>query len=158
MKIFAYGALMSLQHMNHYALPFSSRIPAMAKGYRLVFEKKSLDHPLKGWANIRKSDSRDIVHGILYEISDVGVAMIDIREDYPHGYTREKVLVSLQNGETVEAVSYIAHPDMIQTGLFPTAEYVQLICESSDLLPEQYLQTIRLVKTLEEVTNVQKED
>ena len=149
MKIFAYGALMSLQHLKKFGISYSLRIPVTAKGYTLHFEKVAKDHPQKGWANIAKGSNTDVVHGILYDIPGEGIAIIDVLEDYPHGYTRELITVTRENGQTIDAFAYIAHPEMIAENLLPTMEYVELLCESEDMLPPGYIQTLRLARTLE---------
>jgi gamma-glutamylcyclotransferase (GGCT)/AIG2-like uncharacterized protein YtfP len=152
MKIFAYGALMSLTHLKRFEIPYSSRVGAILHGYELRFEKKAVNHPQKGWANIKKNPEGH-VHGILYEIPAKGVAIIDVREEYPNGYTREKVKVTLEDGKEVAAISYIARPEMIGDNLFPTEEYINLLCESKDLLPKEYIKQIKSTEVLEESLN-----
>ena len=148
MKVFAYGALMSPTHMKRIGVTPTLRIPAFLEGYALRFEKKQLHNPFYGAANIQKTIASTKVFGILLELSDKDIAIIDILEEYPIGYIKEIVTVTLMSGDKVEATAYIAHPEMVAENLLPTKEYVGLICESVDILPEEYLKLIREMKTL----------
>ena len=66
----------------------------------------------EGYANIIQ-DEKSVVEGIIYEISDSDIAKLDYYEGYPFHYDRIKVRVKLDDGQEVEAVTYIAQPDKI---------------------------------------------
>ncbi len=153
MKLFAYGALMSATHLKNINVTPLSRELAILDGYELRFEKKQSHNPYYGAANIRKSLPTSKVFGIVYDFSDKDIAIIDACEEYPTGYTREKITVSLLNGEQLEVTSYIAHPEMVADNLFPTKGYIHLIAESTDILPEEYIRLLHEIETLPEGNN-----
>ena len=150
MKLFAYGALMSKTHMDAIGIDHSTRQAASLPGYVLQFSKRQLHDPRIGAATIVKADPDDIVYGILYDLTDEAIAAIDIREEFPTGYTREPITVTLDNGSHVEAIAYIAHPDHIFDDLMPTAQYIRFLTESTDLLPEAYIAALKEVAHLKE--------
>ncbi len=149
MKYFAYGAMMSVTHMKQIGVDVSTRVPAYLSGHRLRFEKKDLFTIGMGSASINKTEKKDRVYGALYDLTDAEVDILDEKEEYPTGYTREPVTVMLQSGEKVAAFTYIAHPSMVEENLLPTREYIDLICESVDILPVAYIAEIRKNKTLD---------
>ncbi len=154
MKLFAYGALMSPTHLKYINVSPLSRETAMLEGYELRFEKIQSHNPYYGAANIRKTLSLSKVFGVVYDITDEDLAIIDEREEYPTGYTRENITVQLLSGETIDAITYIAHPEMIAENLLPTKEYISLITESVDILPEEYIQLLNEIETLPEHLNI----
>lgn len=137
---------MSAAEMKRMGIDSASRTPATVEGYELRFEKRASNNHQKGFANITVSDTRS-VHGILYDVADEDMGIIDKRENE---YTKKEVIATLKNGEKVKALAYVANPDVIFEDLLPSREYIQLICESEDLLPEDYLKAIRVLNTLEE--------
>ncbi len=148
MKIFTYGALMSTTHLKRVGIDSSSRTPAFLENYKLKFEKAALNDPKKGFANISISE-KEQVHGILYDLNDSEILILDARVG---GYTRKEVLVKLTNGKSLPATTYVADHNVIFENLLPSSEYIQLICESDDLLPKYYLDAVRTTKTLEDNT------
>ncbi|MEK7571421.1 MAG: gamma-glutamylcyclotransferase family protein [Patescibacteria group bacterium] len=149
MKLFAYGALMSQTWMKHIGVDPSTRQAAFLPKYSLVFTKQAASHPQKGFATIISDNNKTGIHGILYELTDEDVKIIDKTEDYPIGYTREEVFVTLSSGDKVEATTYVATPFTLQENLLPTKEYIALITESKDLLPADYITKLMQTVTLD---------
>ncbi len=148
MKLFAYGALMSSTHLKRLEISPKIRMPAILEGYALRFEKRQSHNPYYGAANIQKSFPTSRVFGIVFDFSENDIRIIDEREEYPTGYTREVVTVKLLSGEDLEVQTYVAHPDKIANNLLPTKGYIDLITESTDILPEEYIQLLREMETL----------
>ena len=148
MKYFAYGSNMDPDRMRERGVNFLKREHAILEGWRLEFNKVSSRNPEEGYANIVK-DENSVVEGILYEIDDLDLKILDRYEGYPSHYERIKVVVRMDNGENVEAVTYIAKPDKVKDGLKPSREYLNHLLKGCDLLSEEYCRKLRKWETLD---------
>lgn len=148
MKYFAYGSNMDPERMKNRGVKFLKRERAILKGFKLVFNKISFQNPGEGFANIVEDD-KEVVEGILYEIEENDLEKLDRHEGYPSHYTRIKVNVTLENGQTVEAITYIARPDRTREGLKPSKEYLRHLLKGCDLLSKEYCEKLRNVETLD---------
>ena len=148
MKYFAYGSNMDPDRMRERGTNFLKREQATLEGWRLEFNKVSSRNPKEGYANIVK-DKNGVVEGILYEINNSDLKMLDIYEGYPNHYERIKVTVRMDNGERVEAATYIARPDKVKDGLKPSREYLNHLLKGCDLLSEEYCRKLRRWETLD---------
>lgn len=148
MYYFAYGSNMSVQRMKERGIEFTERIPAVLIGYRLEFNKIASRNPKEGYANI-VPDKNKKVEGALYEISDNCLLILDRYEGYPRHYKREKVKVQFNNGQEVEAVTYIAQSDKVQTGLKPSRDYLDFLLAGKDVLSEEYYNRFTEIETLD---------
>jgi len=132
--------------MRERGVNFSKREHAILEGWRLDFNKVSSRNPEEGYANIVKSEN-NIVEGVLYEIPDSDLKTLDRYEGYPSHYGRIKIIVIMDNGEKVEAVTYVAKPDKVKDGLKPSREYLCHLLKGCDLLSEEYCKKLREWKT-----------
>jgi len=148
MKYFAYGSNMDPDRMKERGVNFSKREHAILEGWRLEFNKVSSRNLKEGYANIVR-DENSIVEGVLYEITDSDLKVLDRYEGYPSHYERIKVVVRMDSGEKVEAVTYIAKPDKVKDGLKPSREYLSHLLKGCDLLSEEYWKKLRRWKTLD---------
>ncbi|WP_433780384.1 gamma-glutamylcyclotransferase family protein [Flavobacterium anhuiense] len=146
MYYFAYGSNMDEERMKKRCVVFTTRKFGVLKGYRLVFNKKASAGDFT-YANI-EIDENDIVEGVLYQISEAGIASLDKFEGYPKNYYKENI--DIQTGdETVSAIVYIANKDKIANNLFPKKEYLSHILAGKDLLSQDYFERLLNVKTLD---------
>ncbi|MEN2975432.1 MAG: gamma-glutamylcyclotransferase family protein [Candidatus Caldarchaeales archaeon] len=145
---FAYGSNMDPDQMKIRGVSFSKRLHAVLKGFRLEFNKLSFRNPREGYANI-VPDREGVVEGILYEVEDEDLSKLDRYEGYPFHYNRVKVDVMLDDGQMVEAVAYIARPEMTRKNLKPTKEYLSHLLKGSDLLSKEYYERLSNVRTLD---------
>ncbi|MEM2057119.1 MAG: gamma-glutamylcyclotransferase family protein [Thermoproteota archaeon] len=145
---FAYGSYMNPDRMKERGVRFYKRIHAVLEGYRLEFNKLSSRNPMEGYANIIPNMSEK-VEGILYEIEEEGLKMLDRCEGYPQHYCRMKVTVKLDDGREIVAVTYIARPEKCRIGLKPTKEYLNHLLKGADLLSEEYYEKLSKVETLD---------
>jgi gamma-glutamylcyclotransferase len=143
MKYFAYGSNMDTSRMLARGLNFSSRQPAKLEGYKLIFNKKSLQGMA---ANIEKSNA-DTVEGILYEFPDSEIDRLDSKKGYPIHYDRIKVEVSLADVTLEEVSTYIAQPDKTINGLAPTKKYLSHLLAGKDILSPGYIKILQATKT-----------
>lgn len=109
--------------MGERGIKFSRREHAILKGWRLEFNKEASSNPEEGFANIVQ-DKKSVVEEILYEVQDEDLDELDKYEGRPNHYERINVKVKLDNGEEVEAETYIANPSRIKNGLKPRRKYL----------------------------------
>jgi len=126
---------------------FSIREHAILEGWRLEFNKMVSPNSNEGYANIIQ-DEKSVVEGIIYEVSDSDMAKLDCYEGYPSHYDRIKIRVKLDDGQEVEAVTYIAQPDKIGSGLKPSKEYLNHLLKGCDILSKEYCAKLRKLDTL----------
>ena len=141
-RYFAYGSNMDPEQMIGRGVEFTSREWALLKGWRLEFNKEVSSCPNAGYANIVK-DEDGVVEGILYEITEKGLGLLDCKEGYPDHYGQIQVGVVLGNGEEVEAITYVAQLDWVREGLKPTRDYMQHLLAGCDLLSDEYCDKLR---------------
>ena len=127
---------------------FLKREHAILEGWRLEFNKVSSRNSKEGYANIVR-DENGIVEGVLYDIADSDLKILDRYEGYPSHYERIKVVVRMDDGEVVEAVTYVAKPDKVREGLKPSKEYLNHLLKGCDLLSEEYCRKLRKLETLD---------
>jgi gamma-glutamylcyclotransferase (GGCT)/AIG2-like uncharacterized protein YtfP len=147
MKIFTYGALMSAKYMEEIGVDPSTRQRATLHDHELRFAKQSSDNPQKSYATVSPVNGKS-VYGIVYDVPERSMAILDMIEDYPHGYTRETVTVMNAGDKDMQVTIYIANPDMLVPGLLPSEEYIQKLLESEDLLPPDYIKWLKHHPTL----------
>ncbi|MEM3422029.1 MAG: gamma-glutamylcyclotransferase family protein [Candidatus Hadarchaeum sp.] len=148
MRYFAYGSNMDPERMKERGIQFSKREHAILKGFRLEFNKITNRNTNEGKANIVDDDEKSL-EGILYEIKDNDLEKLDKYEGCPKHYTKKDVNVILDNGKTVEAITYIAQPNMTRKGLKPTREYLIHLLRGCDLLSKEYCEMLKKVETLD---------
>jgi len=149
-KYFAYGSNMDPDRMREERkVFFLKRERAVLEGWRLLFNKIKRDLPGAGYANIVK-DEGSIVEGVLYEIREEDLEKLDECEGYPRHYYRRKVKVRIEDGREVEALTYIANPDMTRSDLKPTRKYLRYLIRGSDILSEEYREKLQRIETLED--------
>ncbi len=138
MKYFAYGSNMSEKRMIDRGLIPSGKQVAYLDNYEFLINKRSYKDPKVGYANVaEKKDS--VVEGILYEVRDKEIEMLDRFEGYPSHYDRKILNLRLSNGVFVEGVVYIANfgwtsPKQLKT----TIEYKNFILEGKEWISENY--------------------
>lgn len=129
--------------MEKKGVRFSSCQRALLPGYRLLFNKKALRERLPpdiGFANINE-DPNGTVEGILYDIVDEDLTLLDESERYPDHYTRISITVQT-NEKEVPCTTYQARPDKIASGLKPSRNYLNHILAAKDFLSRQYFEAL----------------
>jgi gamma-glutamylcyclotransferase len=144
---FAYGSNMNLQRMMDRSAYFTQRKRGILHGHRLVFNKISGTYPGHGVANVVAERGYDVV-GVLYEVDRPGIEALDGHEGVRGGhYIRTEMLVQLNDGTSVNAFVYVAHPNKVEDGLTPHDDYFYHLEQGLDLLGEggaDYLKQARL--------------
>lgn len=148
MKYFAYGSNMDPDRMSKRNVKFYDRKHAILKNYSLQFNKIASSNPEKeGKANIM-CDANELVEGVLYEIESSDEIKLDKYEGYPKHYDKDTVSVQLDDGTMIDAITYIAQPNMIKEGLRPTREYLDHLLVVNDMLSKSYYENLKSWSTL----------
>ncbi|MFC1949301.1 gamma-glutamylcyclotransferase family protein [Chloroflexota bacterium] len=120
MYYFAYASNLNQKQMRERCPDSKPVFRATLPNYRIVFS---------GWSRIRRGGTANIVLnrgekvlGAIYEVSDLCLRKLDQHES---GYNRLKVNVFDEDGESVEAVTYIKAGQAEETK--PSAEYLSVI-------------------------------
>ena len=143
MHYFAYGSNCNPVVMKRKGVDFTSRKRAVLHRYRLLFNKKAYRESLPdsiGFANINE-DPDGIVEGVLYDICDKHLGLLDRSERYPDHYGRIHVVVETEDGP-IECCAYQAQPDKLASGLVPSRNYLDHILAADDFLSRQYYEAL----------------
>lgn len=154
MLYFAYGSNMSLEQMNKRITEeggtFSVVGRAILRDFELRFNKASSRDASSGFANaVEKPGS--VVEGILYEVDEKGMSLLDAFEGVPgRHYQREFLQVETPEGLKVEACVYVACPDKVREGLKPARGYLERLLEGRAFLSQEYVRWLETQPALEE--------
>lgn len=143
MHYFAYGSNCNPVVMKRKGVDYSSRRRAVLHRYRLLFNKKAYRESLPdsiGFANINE-DPEGTVEGVLYDICDEHLDLLDQSERHPDHYMRIHVVVESDDGP-IECFAYQAQPDKLAAGLVPSRNYLDHILAADDFLSRQYYEAL----------------
>ena len=146
MKYFAYGSNLLTRRLRDPARAPSAVAlgVASAPGFVMRFHKIGTDGSGK-CTLIPTRDDADVVYGVLYEFADFDLAGLD-REEGVHlgGYTRHSLRLRLPNGDTSEAMTYIAGDPYIDPACVPFDWYRDLVVAGAreHRLPSAYIQEL----------------
>ncbi|MGD9884869.1 MAG: gamma-glutamylcyclotransferase family protein [Reyranella sp.] len=150
---FAYGSNMSAARLFDERLvpegvPAGERVAGRLDGWRLAFNKRARSPAGSGAGNIVVAENAS-VFGTLNQLSAAGFAVLDRCEGVAGGhYERRTVSVArLDNGEPVEAITYVA----LLTGadLRPTRAYLAHLLAGRDMLPADYVRWLAATPTVD---------
>lgn len=134
---FAYGSNMDVAQMLTREAPFTQIKKGRVYGQRLVFNKIADRYPGYGYANIVPEHGFDVM-GVLYEVNESGLMKLDEKEGVSSNhYFRSQIEVLLDDGSSIEAVVYLAHPSRVKDGLFPTHSYMEHLYKGLDILGDE---------------------
>jgi len=120
---FAYASNLSKKQMLERAPDSQSKFVATLPNYKVIFAGRSRQWR-GGVATIARSRG-DKVNGAIYEISERDLRRLDRDEGYPGSYNRINVTVFDEDGNAVEAVTYIKAGRLEETQ--PSKEYLAVI-------------------------------
>jgi gamma-glutamylcyclotransferase len=115
-RYFAYGSALSRRHIGEWAAEhgvdarlFARGVPAVLRGYRLVFDVES-----RFWggrvADLAE-DKDGAVHGVLFEIPVPAKEAVLRKEGVPTGLSEEIDVSVSAEGKTVAAKAFVARPE-----------------------------------------------
>lgn len=136
MYYFAYGSNMNIEHMRRLC-GWHSRMLCRAK---LPDFEIGLD--TRGYANIRSKQGDD-VWGVLYEIDQDGLNMLDRFEGYPYVFGRQEVVSFDDNSVEYKCHIYI-EPEQEFGGKEAREEYFRRVIAASyeNHLPEEWIKKL----------------
>jgi gamma-glutamylcyclotransferase len=138
---FAYGSNLWIDQMAARTGPIATGEdrPRVARlsDHRLVFNMRGGDGQV--YANVESPGAAVI--GVIYRCTS---AALDKLDGYERGYERRQVLVTDEDGATLEAVVYVAKPNRVVSGGKPSADYLEKVLRGARQhgLPEAYIREI----------------
>lgn len=123
MYYFAYASNLNRKQMRERCPECKPMFVATLPNYKLVFAGWSRQWR-GGIASIKRFGGEKVVGGV-YEVSEQDLRKLDRYERCPGDYNRLKVTVFDEDGNPVEAVTYIKSGQLEETS--PTKEYVAVI-------------------------------
>ena len=153
---FAYGSNMDAgrlfdDRLKPQGVAAGERIGGRLDGWRLTFDKQVTrpDAPPGAGAGNIVPAAGEAVHGTLNALPPKGFEVLDIHEGVAGGhYERRRVpVVRADNGETVEAITYVALK--VGAGLKPTRSYLGCLLAGRDLLPADYWDRLNATSILD---------
>ena len=123
MNYFAYGPNLNRKQMLERCPDSKPRFVATLNNYKLVFV--GWFRQWRGGVVSIKSRRGEKVLGAVYEISEADLRRLDKYEGYPTNYNRSKVTVFNEDGEPIEAITYIKSGQLEETSA--SKEYLAVI-------------------------------
>ena len=149
MKYFAYGSNMDCKRMLARGIEFKDRVPGKVKDVKLVFNKSAAYNSSNGYANIQLQKG-SFVEGVLYTIRKSDIRKLDFYEGYPLHYEKWEVMVKLETGEIIKAITYIAVPNKTRKGLKPSKDYLDHLLAGKYFLSDDYYNRLKATQTAED--------
>ena len=123
MYYFAYASNLSHKRMLERCPGSQPKFKARLPNYKLIFTGWSRKWR-GGVATIRRFGGGQVIGGV-YEITERDLRRLDDHEGYPAVYDRMNVMVIPEDGDPVEAVTYIKREQSEETP--PSQEYLAII-------------------------------
>lgn len=153
---FAYGSNMDAARLFEGRLKpegvaWGERVGGRLDGWRLAFDKLVMrpgEPRGAGAGNIVPAEG-EAAHGTLNALPPEGFDVLDVHEGVAGGhYERRTVpVVRADNGETVEAITYVALK--VGADLRPTRAYLACLLAARDLLPADYWERLSATPTID---------
>jgi gamma-glutamylcyclotransferase (GGCT)/AIG2-like uncharacterized protein YtfP len=134
-KYFAYGSNMDISRLSTRGVNPITRSKGTLKNWKLKFNKKASAGDWS-FANIEPSEG-DSVEGLVFDIKEGDLKLLDKFEGAPRHYRREILIVETYT-EEINCITYIAQPEHIVEGLLPQKDYIQFLINGSKMLSEEY--------------------
>ena len=142
---FAFASNLSERKMKERGVKFLSRERAVLPGFRFEFTASWKDDKF-AYGNITP-DENSVVQGALYVCEKESMADMDRQHDEGNRFHRIIVQVEKKNGEVVEATAYQADEKYVKDGLKPSEVYLNEILEGEDIIPKEYAEYLRSLKS-----------
>ena len=123
MYYFAYGSNLNRKQMQERCPDSKPKFVATLHNYKLIFSGWS--RKWRGGVTTIRRFRRERVLGAVYDISEQCLRQLDRYEGYPDVYDRIKVTVFDEDGQPIEAITYIKSGQSEETQ--PSKEYLAVI-------------------------------
>lgn len=131
-RYFAYGSNLNAEDFqawcrngNHPAIVLRNPARAVLPDHELAFTYYSTSR--KGGVLDVRFRAGHFVSGVLFDISEAGLRVIDLKEGAPNAYERKLVTVLDGVGNKVAAVTYRVRPDRAVEFVRPTEDYLRIV-------------------------------
>lgn len=138
---FAYGSNMNPHRMIKRGAFFYRFGFGILHGWEMKINKKTISGT-HGYANIVPNEKKN-VEGIIYQLKPHALLRLDLYEGYPTHYNKTMLPVLTSDGKILDAVVYIANPEQVVSGLFPTQEYLDHLLIGGKYLSKKYNNYLR---------------
>lgn len=145
---FAYGANMDRSILAANKIFPGDGIPASLDGFAIGITLPC-EYVGKGFASV-EPDQHSVVHGVLWQVSQLELATIDVCEWLPfHFYSRRNVKVTTRDGQGVEAFCYFATTPRPE--LKTSEGYRNLLVQNGTSLgfPVEYIEVLKALPVAE---------
>lgn len=151
-KYFAYGSNMCSGRLG---ARITCSFAAVAKlvGHQLRFHKVSKKDGSSKCDAYRTGSETDAIWGVVYDIPPAEKPKLDKEEGLGRVYEDAQVVVELEDGTRLEAVTYIATADSVKNGMAPYTWYHAYVEAGAEehKLPEEYIsKAIRSVRAVQD--------
>jgi len=123
MYYFAYGSNLNKKQMLERCPDSKPKFVVTLPNYKLVFVGWS--RQWRGAVASIKPFRGEKVLGAIYEVSDRDLKRLDSYEGYPGNYSRLNVTVFNEDGEPIQAMTYVKSGQLEETS--PSKEYLSVI-------------------------------
>jgi gamma-glutamylcyclotransferase (GGCT)/AIG2-like uncharacterized protein YtfP len=123
MNYFTYGSNLNKRQMLERCPDSKAKFIATLHNYKLIFVGWS--RQWRGGVASVKPFRGERALGAIYEVSDTDLKRLDKYEGYPDDYNRASVTVVDEDGEAVEAITYIRVRQSEETR--PSREYLAIL-------------------------------
>jgi gamma-glutamylcyclotransferase len=151
MKYFAYGSNMLKARLEERVGLVSPGVTASIRAYRLRFHKKSSDD--SGKCNmIYTGSQKDVVYGVVFEISEAQKCKLDQAEGLGCGYDIKEIPIRLPDGTEKFARAYVAVSSAIDDAVVPYSWYQKLVIAGAEQhnFPGDYIAGLQAVPYAED--------
>ena len=145
MLYFAYGPYMERAQMKRLCKESHFTSAARLYDHQLIFPRRS-DLWGGGVAGLKTAPGK-VVEGVLYEVGEADLKVLDRVEDHPRSSLRQPVTVETFTGEKVKAFTYFA----IGTGSYPPSRrYMEKLISGAEEhdLSDPYIAQLEAIRTL----------
>ncbi len=149
---FGFGSNMSIASLKAKGVvPLSSK-SAVLQGWRLRFNVQHFFRNEGGVGNIERTDNpQDLVLGILHELSDDALELLDAAEAYGYGYDRIILDVKVDDdaskqSQFISALTYVGMPDFIDNRCLPSRRYLNILLDGAIKanLDKNYIEQLKI--------------
>jgi hypothetical protein len=138
-QVFAYGSNLCVGRMRSRVRSADPRGAAILPVHVVRFHKRSKDGSGKANA-LATTDAADQVWGVVYELDEAELPMLDRAEGLGNAYDRHETVVEIA-GSRLSVFVYIAAPSFIDDRLKPYGWYKRFVVEGARRhgLPREYV-------------------
>jgi gamma-glutamylcyclotransferase (GGCT)/AIG2-like uncharacterized protein YtfP len=120
---FAYGSNMLPARLIERIVKYHTAFKTVFPRHKFIYNKKSIDGTAK--ANVEPDDGAE-VHGVCFEVDENDLGIL---KKYEGGYDQRNIVVTAENGDEVQAVTYISAS--VDSALKVSAEYKSMVLKGA---------------------------